>query len=364
RRTLALPKDTPAVLGWCVLREAREAVGQNSQRIAYQSDVPKFNLTIPKQRAEDKMDRIGNHLEIEPETICLQIEKLLSLKLRELGKQGIVIGISGGFDSAIVAYVSGKAIGHDKVRLLYLPDRDSKAIHRQHAQLIANELGIALEVRDITSILDEMGIYELLPISALPGQLIREVAARFGKTLLGLGSGSSILEARFHPEPNSLVAKANAYAMSKHRLRMLLLYQQAEIFNLMVVGAANRTELMTGTFSQWGCDQCADVMPLIHLYRSQLYPLASYLHLPKTIVEKPADPDFIPGLDDKEELLGSFVEADRILIGLEKGVGREELIQSYGAEAVDQIVSLVELSRPMRESPYVIEMDIQDPSIH
>ena len=308
------------------------------------------------------MDRIGNHLEIEPETICLQIQRFLCLKLQELGKQGILIGISGGLDSAIAAYLSSNAIGHDRVRLLYLPDRDSRAIHRQHAQLIANELGIALEVRDITSILGEMGIYELFPISALPGQLIRDVTARFGRTLLGLGSGSSILEARLRPEPNSIVAKANAYAMAKHRLRMLLLYQQAEIFNLMVVGAANRTELMTGTFCRWGCDQCADVMPLIHLYRSQLYPLATCLHLPKAIIEKAADPDIIPGVDDKEELLGPFVEADGILIGLEMGVDREELIQSYGAEAVDQIVRLAELSRPMRESPYTIEMGIQDPS--
>jgi NAD+ synthase len=309
------------------------------------------------------MDRIGNHMEIEPQATCLQMERFLRGKLQELGKQGILIGISGGFDSAIAAYVSCKAIGHDHVRLLHLPDRDSKAVHCQHAQLVANELGIALEVRDITSILDEIGIYELLPISALPGQLIREVTARLGKTLLGIRSGSSILEARFRPEPNSLVAKANAYAMSKHRLRMLLLYQEAEVFNLMVVGAANRTELMTGTFSQWGCDHCADVMPLIHLYRSQLYPLASYLHLPKTIVEKAADPDFIPGIHDKGELLGSFVEADRILIGLESGLSREELKESHGAEAVDQIVSLFELSRPMRESPYTIEMDAQLPSI-
>ena len=117
---------------------------------------------------------------------------------------------------------------------------------------------------------------------------------------------------------------------------------------------------MTGTFSQWGCDQCADVMPLVHLYRSQLYPLASYLHIPKVIIEKAADPDIIPGVHDKEELLGSFVEADRILIGLEEGISREELIQSCGAEAVDLIISLVELSRPMRESPYTIETRIQD----
>jgi hypothetical protein len=72
-------------------------------------------------------------------------------------------------------------------------------------------------------------------------------------------------------------------------------------------------------------------------------------------VEKAADPDIIPGVRDKGKLLGSFPEADRILIGLEQGRSREELIRSHGTEAVDRIVSLVELSRPMRESPYRIE---------
>ena len=100
------------------------------------------------------------------------------------------------------------------------------------------------------------------------------------------------------------------------------------------------------------------------LYRSKLYPLASYLHLPKELVDKAADPDIIPGLDDKEEILGSFVKADRVLIGLEKGVSRKELIQSYGIEAVDLTMRLAELLRPMRESSYTIERDIQDPSIH
>lgn len=298
------------------------------------------------------MDQIDAHPEITPDILCIQIEEFLSIKLQELRKQGILIGISGGLDSAIVAYLSTRAIGPEKVRLLYLPDRDSKAVHRQHAQLAARELGIALEVRDITPILNEMGNYKLLPISPIPGQAMRALIIRFGKSVLGFGSRSSVLQARLNAEPNSLVAKGNAYAMTKHRLRMLLLYQQAEIYNLMVVGAANKTELMTGTFSQWGCDHCADVMPIIHLYRSQLYPIARYLHIPNVIIEKAADPDIIPGVNDKEALLGSFLETDRFLIDLEKGTSRDQLIQRYGAEAVDRIVNLVELSRPMRESPY------------
>lgn len=300
------------------------------------------------------MERTDDHLLIDPGSSCKRIEEFLRRKLSELGKEGILLGISGGFDSAVAAYVSVRAIGREKVHLLNMTERDSKDVHRKHARLVADELGIALEERDMTPILETMGTYKLLPISDIPGAPVREVMLRFGKMLLSLGSGVSILEARLRPEPNSLVAKGNAYAMSKHRLRMVLLYQRAEISNLMVVGAANRTELMTGTFSRWGCDQCADVMPLIHLYRSQLHQLAAYLGMPRGIVEKAADPDILPGLDDKEALLGSFLEADQILMGLDKGKGREALVRSYGEKPVDHILSLVELSRPMRESPYTL----------
>jgi NAD+ synthase len=63
----------------------------------------------------------------------------------------------------------------------------------------------------------------------------------------------------------------------------------------MVVGAANRTEWLTGTFSKWGIDHCADIMPLLHLYRSQLEKIAEYIHVPEPIRKKAADPDVMPG---------------------------------------------------------------------
>lgn len=300
------------------------------------------------------MDQIELALEIEPQSTCQQIEDFLKRKLEELGKEGILIGISGGLDSAVAAYLSVRAIGREKISLLNLPDRDSKLIHRQHAQIVADELGIPLEVTEISPILAQAGVYELLPISPLPGRVVREAAASLGKRLLGLGSGPAILEARFRPGSGSLTAKANAYAMSKHRLRMVLLYQKAEIFNLMVVGAANRTEYLTGTFTLWGCDHCADVMPLVHLYRSQLVPLAMYLKLPGKIIGKAAEPDIIPGLGSKEALLGPFERVDRILVGLEAGLGKDELTQRFGLKDLEKIMRLVKSSRSMRESPYKI----------
>jgi NAD+ synthase len=134
-----------------------------------------------------------------------------------------------------------------------------------------------------------------------------------------------------------------------------MLYHYANINNLMVVGAANRTELLTGTFSQWGCDQCADVMPIVHLYRSQVEALAEYLKVPESVRNKPADPDIIPGLADKEEFLGSFSTADQILWGLESGIPTDALKQQFGETEVTRIVSLVDGSRFMRQSPATLE---------
>jgi NAD+ synthase len=137
-------------------------------------------------------------------------------------------------------------------------------------------------------------------------------------------------------------------------MRMVMVYQYAEIHNLMVVGAANRTEWLTGTFSKWGVDHCADIMPLLHLYRSQLEVIAEHLNVPEPIRDKAADPDVMPGIDDKGDLLGDFGAVDQVLIGLENDFDREKLILEFGQELVSRIVELNELSKHMRESPYHI----------
>lgn len=297
------------------------------------------------------MTWILERLTIDPAAVCAQIEQLLQSKLQEMDRSGAVLGLSGGLDSAVVAYLTARALGADKVTALNLPDRDSKAVHQRHAQCIAEELGIDLQTRDITPILQTMRVYDLLPIGSLPGRRLKELAVQLGKSFVGLDLPEDMLAARLRPQAGSLLAKTNAYGMAKHRVRMLLLYQQAEITNGMVVGAANRTEWLTGTFSLWGCDHCADVMPIIHLYRSQLPPLAAYLGVPEDIRSKPADPDMVPGAGDKEPL-GSFGETDQILWGLENSVDHGELVQAFGEGAVQDIERLRELSRPMREVPY------------
>jgi NAD+ synthase len=226
--------------------------------------------------------------------------------------------------------------------------------HRCVILIVIKRLGLQLTVKSITPILRAAGSYKLLPIGYVPGRKLRSKLVDYGKSRFLRNQGDQLLAERLQPKANSWVSKGIAYAIAKHRIRMVVLYQYAELHNLMVVGAANRTEWLTGTFSKWGVDHCADVMPLIHLYRSQLEALAAYIQVPDSIRTKAADPDVIPGIDDKGILLGSFAIADRILYGLEMKVDQDQLFYAYGKENVERIMNLWELSKHMRESPYQI----------
>jgi NAD+ synthase len=297
---------------------------------------------------------IPQGLQIDPSVVCREIETLLQTSLKGLKRDGAVIGVSGGLDSAVTATLTVRALGMAKIHLLNLPERDSQPIHQTHAKQLAEWLGVQLTVKSITPILKAAGTYKLLPLRFLPGRKLRAWLIEFGRSKLLADRREEILTERFKAEGNTLASKAVAYVFTKHRIRMTVIYQYAEEHHLMVVGAANRTEWLTGTFSQWGVDHCADVMPLIHIYRSQLEKMAEYLQVPEFIRDKPADPDFLPGINDKGALLGSFALSDQILYGIENDVAIEELCQAYGKENVEKIVRLRELSAYMREVPYQI----------
>jgi NAD+ synthase len=300
------------------------------------------------------MDNIKEKLTIDPEQVCQDVDSLLKDKLEAMGKDGILIGLSGGLDSAVVAYLARRSVEAENLTLLNMPDRDSKKVHRQHARLVANELGVPLKIQKLAPTLRAAGLYRSLPIGLVPGLKLKRALVQWGRKAEGLENSRNLLVERLQSEAGSWVAKANAYATFKHRMRMVFLYHYAHTDNLLVVGAANKTELLTGTFSQWGCDQCADVMPIIHLFRSQLLPLAKYLGMPEAVRNKAADPDVLPGVDDKGELLGTFELADQILWGLENGVSEDQLFSVFGDELVSRIKTLYDLSKPMREIPYTL----------
>jgi NAD+ synthase len=292
-------------------------------------------------------------LSLDSERTIQQISDFIEYQRSALGRDGILIGLSGGLDSAVVGYLSIRGVDKERMMLINLPDKDSQRRHRRDAALIAKHLDVPLQTTDITSILEEAGAYDLIPLKYVPGRKGKSWLVRFGKAIAQI-KDENLLSARLSPKPDSLASRGIAYGMIKHRVRMVMLYQFAEVHNLLVVGAANKSEILTGTFTQWGCDQCADIMPIGHLYRSQIEKLAVYLEIPERIRRKPADPDIIPGVNDKEGLLGPYEIVDQILLGLESKVDIKDLVDQFGENIVLRVKRLYDNFRFMREIPYSI----------
>lgn len=301
------------------------------------------------------MPSILHELELDIPSVCTKIENLIINTMEELGRDGAVVGVSGGLDSAVTATLTVRSLGSKNVYLFNLPEKDSKPIHKKHAKELAMQLGVKLKTKSITRLVKAAKGYRLLPIGFIPSRRLRSFIVRKSKSkILSKEEEEKLLAIRLKPKAKSWIAKGNAYAVTKHRMRMVVLYQYAELNNLMVVGAANKTEWLTGTFSKWGVDHCADIMPLIHIYRTQLEQIAEYLEVPSFIREKYADPDVMPGIDNKGQLLGSFSLVDQILVSTENGLTISELYDMFGKKSVEQVLTLKKLSKQMRESPYHI----------
>ena len=286
------------------------------------------------------------------QNICNEIESFIEETMIKLGRDGAVLGLSGGLDSAVTATLAVRSLGPEKVHLLNLPERDSKPIHQKHAKLIAKELGVKLKKISLTPILRSSKSYRLIPLNLLPFRRLRAKTFEYARSKFFAGRTDKILETRLKPKANSWVAKGNSYAVTKHRLRMVMIYRYADIHNLMVVGAANKTEWLTGTFCKWGVDHSADIMPIIHIYRSQIEEIAEFLEIPEVIRLKPPDPDVLPGIPDKEELVGETAVVDQILFSIENNEELTQFYNVYGKENVDKILTLYNYSQHMRDSPY------------
>jgi len=218
--------------------------------------------------------------------------RLREATARVLHKRGLVVAISGGVDSAVCAALAVRALGPDKVFTLILPERDSASSSARNARVLAEHLGVRTEIVDIAPALAAIGCY------AARDEAVRRLLPDYTsdwrmKIAIAGGSAGAINhfmliaespEGMRHectlPLPEYLqIVAATSY---KQRLRKTLEYFHADRLNYAVVGTPNRLEYDQGFFVKNG-DGSADVKPIAHLYKTQVYGLAKHLGLPDCV---------------------------------------------------------------------------------
>ena len=263
--------------------------------------------------------------------------------LRSFRKRGIVVALSGGIDSSVTAALCVRACGSERVFGLHMPDRDSSPDTLGLSQAVSVHYGIDSALEAITPILESVGCY------ARQAEAIREVVPEFGpgwrsKIVLDSALGNKgynffhiVVEA---PDGTRIARRASLKAYLglvaatnfKQRVRKMLEYYHADRLNYAVAGTPNRLEYDQGFFVKLG-DGAADIKPIAHLYKSQVYQLAEYLDVPEAIRRRPPTTDTYSLPQGQDEFFFSlpYEKMDLCLYARNNG---------YAAEAVAPLVGL------------------------
>ncbi|HNW60196.1 MAG TPA: NAD(+) synthase [bacterium] len=309
--------------------------------------------------------------ESDIERICGWIRNSVQNKLK---KRGGVLGLSGGIDSAVVAALSVRALGAGRVVALALPEKDSSPESLTLARALAAKLGIEFLVEDITAGLEGMGSYRrrdeavqrLFPeyqpglpfkITLQSSPLADDRLHVFALTLQDR-QGQEQTRRLGPSEYAQIVAASNM----KQRLRMTMLYYHAELRNYAVLGTGNKNENKLGFFVKNG-DGSADLMPILHLLKTQIYQLAEKLEIPDAIIQRKPTTDTYPAEVTQEEFFFRvpFGIMDEIWRESEKGRGAGELAQQLQLEerqvqrVIDDIQQKQKATEFLRTPPLQLE---------
>jgi NAD+ synthase len=296
-------------------------------------------------------------MNIDPVRVTHIIEDFIVDKLAEFKRDGAILGVSGGVDSALTVTLLFRALGSDRVHALLLPERDSSPSSKSDALITLKRLNIQSTEVNLTPILSEIGIYKQIPLQFLGTRRIKETIVRqqHQHQVEALGEQpflAGLVGTRDLGEEQKVIDTGNAYARIKHRMRMVVLYYYAELRNLMVVGTTNRSEALTGFVVKWG-DNVADIEPILPLYKTQVFQLAEHLGVEPEIIAKAPSPDLIPGVVDEFALGIDYPTLDKILWGLDHAMSTSQMIQTYQvSEAqVRHVRELVNRSQHIRQLP-------------
>ncbi|HLR34250.1 MAG TPA: NAD(+) synthase [Tissierellales bacterium] len=241
-----------------------------------------------------------------------KIRTFIQNSIEKYNYNGVVIGISGGIDSAVVGKLLVDSLGKDRVFGLILPERDSSSDTVDDAKLVCDYLEIDYKIKNITNILRKIGVYSLKP-PAFP--FPKSLQTRYSQNIWTNEENPFIQD--LATQGDKIFSESLAYYRAKPRVRSIVLYFHAEQLGYAVAGCTNKTEAFTGFYTKWG-DEVCDIEPICHLYKTEVFELANKLNIPQKIIDKKPSPDIAPGITDEFALGLNHKELDRILIKIEK----------------------------------------------
>lgn len=242
------------------------------------------------------------------------IAEFIRGQLEQAGFERVVLGLSGGIDSALVAYLVAEAVGADRLHAVLMPYRTSSPASRADAETVVTALGCSSEVVDISPIVDPL----------------------------------------FGADPDaSPLRRGNAMA----RVRMIVLYDRSALRGALVVGTGNKTEGLIGYTTLYGDSACA-FNPIGDLYKSQVRQVAAAIGVPEAIIRKAPSADLWPGQTDENEAGFSYPVLDRILywrVDRRRSVD-EVVAMGFDRALVERIDRMVATSEFKRQVPPIAKL--------
>ena len=255
-----------------------------------------------------------NKLDLNLKEVHSELVEFLRESFKKAGFSKAVLGLSGGIDSALVAYLLRDALGKENVLAIMMPYKSSNPDSLNHAKLVIEDLGINSKTIEITDMID--------------AYFKNEEEA----TSLRMGN-----------------------KMARERMSILFDYSSKE--NALVVGTSNKTEIYLGYSTQFGDSACA-LNPIGDLYKTNIWDLSRYLKIPNELIEKKPSADLWEGQTDEQEMGLTYKEADQVLYRmLEENKTVEEVLgEGFNKDLVDNIVRRMNRSEYKRRMPLIAKI--------